>query len=58
MRYLTAALALAFTVGAISAAHACPNMFETASTPAQVASSDGQGAPPSTKARIPTPPPG
>jgi hypothetical protein len=55
MRYLTAALALAFAVGAVSVAQACPSKFETASTPSQVASTDNQGAPPSTKIRIPTP---
>jgi hypothetical protein len=55
MRYLTAALALAFALGAVSVAQACPNMFETASTPSQVASTD-KGAPASTKIRIPTPP--
>jgi hypothetical protein len=57
MRYLTTALTLAFAVGAVSAAQACPNNFETASNPAQIASSD-QGAPPSTTIRIPTPPKG
>ena len=57
MRYLTAALALAFALGAVSAAQACPDTFKTASTPSQVVSSDDQGAPPSTKARIPSPPP-
>lgn len=55
MRYLTAALALAFALGAVSVAQACPDMFETASTPSQVASTD-KGAPDSTKIRIPTPP--
>jgi hypothetical protein len=56
MRYLTAALALAFAVGTVSVAQACPSMMKTAST--QIASSDGQTAPPSTKVRIPTPPKG
>jgi hypothetical protein len=56
MRYLAVALALAFAVGTMSVAQACPdNMMKTAS---QVASTDGQTAPPSTKARIPTPPEG
>jgi len=55
MRYLTAALALAFAIGAVSVAQACPSKFETASTPSQVATADGKGAPPSTKIRIPTP---
>jgi hypothetical protein len=56
MRYLAVALALAFAVGTMSVAQACPdNMMKTAS---QVASTDGQTAPPSTKARIPTPPKG
>jgi hypothetical protein len=58
MRYLIAALTLAFAVGAVSMAQACPAMFETASTPSQVASADDQGAPPSTKIRIPAPPNG
>jgi hypothetical protein len=40
----------------MSAAQACPNMMETAST--QVASADGQAAPASTKVRIPAPPEG
>jgi len=57
MRYLTTALALAFAVGAVSAAQACPNNFETASNPSQIASTD-QSAPPSTTIRIPTPPKG
>jgi len=55
MRYLTAALALAFAIGAVSVAQACPSNFETASTPSQVATADGKGAPPSTKIRIPAP---
>jgi hypothetical protein len=54
MRYLVAALALAFAVGTMSAAQACPNKMKTA----QVASAGGQTAPPSTKVRIPTPPEG
>jgi hypothetical protein len=54
MRYLMATLALAFAMGAVSAAQACPSNFETASNPAEVASAD-QLAPPSTKIRIPTP---
>jgi hypothetical protein len=58
MRYLTATLALAFAAGAVSVAQACPANFETASTPSQVASADDQGAPPSTKVRIPVPPNG
>jgi hypothetical protein len=58
MRYLTAALALAFAVGAVSVAQACPNALETASNPSQVASTGDQGAPASTKIRIPTPPQG
>ena len=55
MRYLGVALALAFAVGTMSVAQACPDdgFMKTAST--QVASADGQAAPPSTKARIPTP---
>lgn len=58
MRYLTAALALAFALGAVSVAQAaCPEMFESASTPSQVASTD-KGAPDSTKIRVPTPPQG
>jgi hypothetical protein len=56
MRYLTAALALAFAL-AVSVAQACPYM-KTAQTPAQVASTGEQEAPPSTKIRIPTPPKG
>jgi hypothetical protein len=56
MRYLTTALALAFAVGAVSVAQACPSNFETASNPAQIASD--QSAPPSTTIRIPTPPKG
>jgi hypothetical protein len=57
MRYLAIALALAFAVGTMSVAQACPdNMMKTAST--QVASANGQSAPPSTKVRIPTPPEG
>jgi hypothetical protein len=57
MRYLAVALALAFAVGTMSVAQACPdNMMKTAST--QVASSDGQTAPQSTKARIPAKPEG
>jgi hypothetical protein len=56
MRYLAAALALAFAVGTMAVAQACPNMMKTAST--QVASVDGQSAPPSTKVRIPAPPEG
>jgi hypothetical protein len=55
MRYLAVALALAFAVGTMSVAQACPDMMKTAS---QVASTDGQTAPPSTKARIPAPPKG
>jgi hypothetical protein len=54
MRYLAVALALVFAVG-MSVAQACPNMKTTS---AQVASADGQAAPPSTKVRIPTPPEG
>jgi hypothetical protein len=38
-------------------AQACPGLFETAAAPSQVASAD-QGAPASTKIRIPTPPEG
>jgi hypothetical protein len=56
MRYLAVALALAFAVGTMSVAQACPDMMKTAS--AQVASANGQTAPPSTKVRIPTPPKG
>jgi hypothetical protein len=56
MRYLAVALALAFAVGTMSVAQACPDMMKTAST--QVASANGQTAPPSTKVRIPTPPEG
>jgi hypothetical protein len=56
MRYLAVALALAFAVGTMSVAQACPDMMKTAST--QVASANGQPAPPSTKVRIPTPPEG
>jgi hypothetical protein len=55
MRYLAVALALAFAVGTMSAAQACPNAMKTAS---QVASADGQSAPQSTKARIPAQPEG
>jgi hypothetical protein len=57
MRYLAAALALAFAVGTLSVAQACPdNMMKTAST--QVASTAGQTAPQSTKVRIPARPEG
>ena len=56
MRYLAVALALAFAVGTMSAAQACPNSMKTASS--QVASADGQTAPQSTKARIPAQPEG
>jgi hypothetical protein len=57
MRYLAAALALAFAVGSLSVAQACPdNMMKTAST--QVASTDGQSAPQGTKLRIPARPEG
>jgi hypothetical protein len=55
MRYLAVALALAFAVGTMSVAQACPDLMKTAST--QVASTNGQTAP-STKVRIPTPPEG
>ena len=58
MRCLSVALALAFMIGAMSVAQACPDNFETASTPSRVASTDQQGAPPSTKVRIPTAPQG
>ena len=54
MRYLAAALVMAFAVGAISTAQACPFM-KNAATQTTVASSDGQGAQPSTKVRIPQP---
>ena len=57
MRYLAAALAFAFAAGTVAVAQACPGLFETASTPSQVASAD-QNAPPSTKVRIPAPPEG
>ena len=56
MRYPAVALALAFAVGTLAVAQACPNMMKTAST--EVASADGQTAPPSTKVRIPAPPEG
>jgi hypothetical protein len=57
MRYLAVALALAFAVGTLSVAQACPdNMMKTAST--QVASTAGQTAPQSTKVRIPARPEG
>jgi hypothetical protein len=56
MRYLAVALALAFAVGTMAVAHAnCPNM-KHAST--QVASTDGQTAPQSTKVRVPARPEG
>lgn len=54
MRYLAAALALAFAVDALSMAQACPSMMKTAST--QIASADGQTAPARIKVRTPTPP--
>lgn len=55
MRLLAYAFALAFAVGTMSLAHACPKMFESASTTSTVASADEQGAPPSTKIRVPSP---
>ena len=55
MRYLAVALALAFAVGARVAQANCPNM-KHAST--QVASTDSQPAPQSTKVKIPAQPGG
>jgi hypothetical protein len=56
MRYLAVALALAFAVGSTAVAQAnCPNM-KHAST--QVASTDSQPAPQSTKVKIPAQPGG
>jgi hypothetical protein len=56
MRYLAVVLALAFGVGTMAVAQACPDPMKTAST--QVASTAGQTAPQSTKARIPAQPEG
>jgi hypothetical protein len=54
MRYLGFVVALTFAVGTMAVAQACPATMKTAST--QVASTDGQTAPQSTKVRIPTRP--
>ena len=56
MRYLAVVLALAFGVGTMAVAQACPDTMKTAST--QVASGDAQTAPQSTKVRVPTRPEG
>ena len=56
MRYLAVVLALAFAVGTVGVAQACPDKMKT--TSAQVASTDGQTAPQSTKVRIPARPEG
>jgi hypothetical protein len=57
MRYLAVVLALAFGVGTMAVAQACPDPMKTASTQ-QVASTAGQTAPQSTKVRIPARPEG
>ena len=51
MRYLTFALALAFALGLIGVANACPMHAEGHST---VASADGAGTPPSTPMPVPS----
>jgi hypothetical protein len=56
MRYLAVVLAVAFGVGTMAVAQACPEPMKTAST--QVASTAGQTAPQSTKVRIPARPEG
>jgi Ni/Co efflux regulator RcnB len=56
MRYLAVVLAVAFAAGSMASAQACPDTMKTASM--QVASTDGQPAPQSTKVRIPARPEG